>query len=490
MPGYLSAAGIESVIQIIQGAYSDICQLIVLPEQSVEHRTCRALKIAKGGGTRTGVLFVAGAHARELINPDLLVNFAYNLCTAYTNGTGLTFGPKTYDAFTIKLIVEALDVFVFPLINPDGREYVQTVDAWWRKNRDPNPGLPCPGVDINRNYDFLWSSGIGTSSNSCSDIFKGPGAFSEPETRNVRSLLDTFPNIECMIDIHSFSQLILFPWGDDVSQTTDPSMNFRNPAFDGLRGNPGDSVYKEYIEAADQNRFAQVGNRIRDAIRAVRGRVYTVEPSVLLYPTSGTAMDYGYSRHLVDATKRKVFCYTIETATEFQPVFSEALQVMKEVEAGLVEFCDSCLCPVESVSSGTGLEARLDRMRHFRDRVMLAHPSGRRYVRLLTSHTAEILSLAAAHANLRKMATGVLRKLADVVAPARAESRPIPSGLLTSTGDLFKAAGAKASPELKKSLLTLQADLELFKGQTAEGGLKRADAKLTRKKHRAPLGGG
>src|SRR6266540_2938982 len=349
MAGYLSAAGIESVIQIIQGAYSDICQLIVLPEQSVEHRTCRALKIAKGGGTRTGVLFVGGAHARELINPDLLVNFAYNLCTAYTNGTGLTFGPKTYDAFTIKLIVEALDVFVFPLINPDGREYVQTVDAWWRKNRDLNPGLPCAGVDINRNYDFLWSSGIGTSSSSCSDIFKGSAAFSEPETRN--------------------------------------------------------------------------------AISAVRGRLYTVEPSVLLYPTSGTAVDYGYSRHLVDATKRKVFSYTIETATEFQPVFSEALEVMKEVEAGLIEFCNRCLCPVESISSGTGLVARLDRMRQFRDRVMQAHPSGRRYMELFDFHSAEILSLTAADAKLRRMATGVLQKLADVVAPARGESRQIPSGL-------------------------------------------------------------
>ena len=482
MAGYLSAAGIESVIQIIQGAYSDICQLIVLPEQSVEHRTCRALKIAKGGGTRTGVLFVGGAHARELINPDLLVNFAYNLCTAYTNGTGLTFGPKTYDAFTIKLIVEALDVFVFPLINPDGREYVQTVDAWWRKNRDLNPGLPCAGVDINRNYDFLWSSGIGTSSNSCSDIFKGSAAFSEPETRNVRSLLDDFPNIECMIDIHSFSQLILFPWGDDVSQTADPSMNFRNPAFDGLRGNPGDSVYKEYIDAADLNRFVEVGNHMRDAIRAVRGRVYTVEPSVLLYPTSGTAVDYGYSRHLVDATKRKVFSYTIETATEFQPVFSEALEVMKEVEAGLIEFCNRCLCPVESVSSGTGLVARLDRMRKFRDRVMLAHPSGRRYVELFDSHSAELLSLTAADAKLQKMATDVLQELADVVAPARGKSGPIPSSLLKSSGGLFKAAGAKASRELKKTLLTLQTDLKFFKGQTAEGGLTRADAKLTRKK--------
>lgn len=257
-------------------------------------------------------------------------------------------------------------------------------------------------------------------------------------------------------------------------------MNFLNPAFDGLRGNPGDSVYKEYIGASDLHHFVQVGNRMRDAIGAVRGRVYTVEPSVLLYPTSATSVDYAYSRHLVDATKRKVFSYTIETATEFQPVFSEALEVMKEVQAGLIEFCNACLCPVESVSSGTGLVARLGRMRDFRDRVMLAHPSGRRYVDLLGAHTAEIVSLFAADAKLRKMATDVLQKLADVVAPSRGESRRIPAGLLKATGDLFKAVGAKASRELKKTLQTLQADLKFFKGQTAEGGLTRADTKSTR----------
>ena len=80
------------------------------------------------------------------------------------------------------------------------------------------------------------------------------------------------------------------------------------------------------------------------------------------------------------------------------------------------------------------------------------------------------------------MATDVLQELADVVAPARGKSGPVPSSLLKSSGGLVKAAGAKASRELKKTLLTLQTDLEFFKGQTAEGGLTRADAKLTRKK--------
>src|SRR4029434_3013686 len=96
----------------------------------------------------------------------------------------------------------------------------------------------------------LWASGIAPSSNAGADIFKGPGAFSEPETRNVRWMIDTFTNLACMIDIHSYSELVLYPWGDDENQTTNSNQNFQNPAFDGQRGIVG-SGYKEYIPAAD-----------------------------------------------------------------------------------------------------------------------------------------------------------------------------------------------------------------------------------------------
>src|SRR5262249_3951659 len=165
------------------------------------------------------------------------------------------------------------------------------------------------------------------------------GAFSEPETRNVRSLLDSYPNIECMIDVHSFSELVLHPWGDDENQTADPAQNFMNAAYNGLRGTVGDAVYKEDIPQADRDWFVTTGNRVRDAVATVRGRVYTVEQGVLLYPTSGTAHDYAYSRHFVDVTKRRVYAYTLETGQQFQPPYSEALNIITEVSAGLIEFC-------------------------------------------------------------------------------------------------------------------------------------------------------
>ena len=117
-------------------------------------------------------------------------------------------------------------------------------------------------------------------------------------------------------------------------------------------------------------------------------------------------------------------------------------------------------------------------MRQFRDRVMLAQPSGRRYVELLESHTVEIIHLMAADANLRKRAIDVLQKLNDVVVPARGESGKISAALLKAVGDLLKAAGGKASPELKKTLATLQTELKFFEGQTAESGLKMANGKL------------
>ncbi len=487
--GYLSAAGVQSCLQYLATTYPAICQLIVLPETSVEGRTIRAIKIASGTGPdRHGVLFIGGVHAREVVNPDLLLSFALKLCQAYTAGTGLTFGPKTYPASTVQLIVDALDMFILPLVNPDGRVYVQSPagDPMWRKNRNPNPGLPCPGVDLNRNYDFLWTSGIGTSANSCTEIFKGTAAFSEPETRNVRHLLDTYPNITCMADVHSYSELVLHPWGDDDNQTTDPAMNFTNPLFDGLRGTQGDAIYREYIPPADLDWFVSTGNRVRDAIAAVRGHVYTVEQGVLLYPTSGTSKDYPYSRHFVDATKRKIYSYTLETATEFQPLYAEALNVIAEVSAGLVEFCLACLCVVEEAARGTTLARRLDDMREFRDREMLATSAGRRYVALLDESGVEILGLLSRDERLRKELLELLRRVHDVVRSQK-EPRPkvLDAGLIQAVDRALKRLQEAGSPDFRKAVAEVRRDLRHFRGRTARAGLESASRARAKPRPRA-----
>ena len=469
--GYLSSSGIESCLVYLASTYPSLCQLITLPETSAEGRTQRAVKLGKGSASsRQGVLLIGGLHARELVNPDALVSLALKLCQAYTNNTGLSFGGKTYQAGTVKLLLDALDVYIFPLVNPDGRTFVQSPsgDAWWRKNRRPIPGSSCIGVDLNRNFDFLWSSGIGTSSNPCDyQIYKGTSAFSESETRNVKWMLDTY-RIKCMMDVHSYSQLVLYPWGDDNNQPSDPNMNFHNPAYNGLRGTSGDSIYKEYIPSADQSWYVDTGNRIKNAIAEVRGRSYTVEQSIGLYPTTGTSDDYAYSRYFAHPSTRKVRGYTLESRTEFQPAFPEAANVMNEAMAGAMELCVACLCVAEEISHGLHLSDRLDKIRLFRDEIMFAHPAGRKYVNLLNRHTLELIMLSMRDKELRKLAQEALDQVSTVVLSRKTFEPRLISGLQKT----LERFSVKASPALRKSLKELQADLGAFQGRTALEGLE------------------
>ena len=474
--GYLTTASIGWCLQYLASAYPAICKLITLSETSIGGRTIRAVKIAGGNGEdRNGVLLIGGVHAREIVNPDLLVRSAFRLCAAYETGTGLVFGGKSYTPETIQLIVENLDLYILPLVNPDGREYVQspTGDPWWRKNRNPNPGLTCDGVDLNRNYDFLWSSGIGTSSSSCSQTYKGTGPFSEPETRNVRDMLETYPNICCMVDVHSYSELILYPWGDDESQTTDPAMNFANPAYDGLRGTLGDTLYKEYIPASDLDWYVATSNRVRDAIAAVRGRVYTVQASVSLYPTTATSNDYAYSRHSVDAGDRRVLAFAFETGREFQPPFDEGLNIMNEVAAGLVEFCISCLCVAREVVRGTSLASKLGAMREFRNRDLVSTRAGRDYVRLQEEHSAELLNLVRKEPRLREASIELMEPVLEVVL-SRKDEEPLvfKEDVIESSEKLLEYAEEMASPELRRTIKRLRGDLKYFAGRSVMDGLK------------------
>jgi carboxypeptidase T len=195
--------------------------------------------------------------------------------------------------------------------------------AGWRKNRRtaaPN-SVACPGVDLNRNYDFLWdfpvyfnvpASGINDSTDPCDyQLYHGPSAFSEPETQNAKWIFDNFPNVRFFVDLHSFGEDILYSWGDDQDQTSDPNMNFRNAAFDGTRG-VKDDAYKEYIPADDLATALDLANALHDGIQAFRGKNYTVKSAYDLYPTAGTSDDYAYSRHFVDPSKQNIISYTLE----------------------------------------------------------------------------------------------------------------------------------------------------------------------------------
>jgi murein tripeptide amidase MpaA len=353
---YLNITEVESALAAAAaGPYAGFTQLIPLPNTTWEGRTCHAIKIANGGGARRpGVYFLGGVHSREWGSADILINFIEQLEQAYQSRTGLTFGPRSFSAADIAGIVDTLDIIVFPQANPDGRNYSMTADAMWRKNRRtsaPN-SAGCPGVDVNRNYDFLWdyphyfspAAPIVDSTDPCdggnpdNGTYHGPAAFSEPETQNAKWIFDNFGNIGFFMDLHSYGQDILYSWGDDEDQSTDPAMNFLNAAYDGQRGVSGDA-YKEYIPSGDLATSLALAGDFHDAVQAVRGTNYTVKSSFNLYPTAGTSQDYAYSRHFVDPAKSNIISYTLEWGTVFQPPYAEMQNIITEITCGLVAFC-------------------------------------------------------------------------------------------------------------------------------------------------------
>lgn len=355
---YLNVDEVESAIANLAAAYPALTSLVTLPNDSIEGRTCHALRISSGGfGVRDAFVAIGGVHAREWGSCEILVNFATDLLAAYSANAGLQYGGKSFSAQHIQDLMNSIEFVVFPLVNPDGRKFSQDHDAGildgWRKNRNTASSGANPatiGVDINRNYDFLWDfatkmspSAPGASASPSSETFHGTAPFSEPETANVRWLVDAVPRTRWFIDVHSYSQLILYNWGDDQNQSNDPTKNFRNPVWDGQRGQAGDA-YSEYIPADDEAVASSLAHRMRDAITAVRGKTYTAEASFALYPTSGASDDYVYSRHWNNPAKGKTYGFVVEWGTQFHPAWAEMELIVDDITAGLLEFCSAAPC--------------------------------------------------------------------------------------------------------------------------------------------------
>lgn len=309
----MNVGEISSAIQALVKTYG--VNTITLPYKTFNGASQTAAFVGAGTDKSAYRLYLsAGMHARERGGPDNLIYWISDLLAASKAGTGLTYGRKTYTNAQVKSVLAAGIVF-FPLVNPDGVTYDQSTGSLWRKNRNTKSGSSgsSVGVDLNRNFDFLWNfrkyfdpNESPASSSPSSEAFYGTAPFSEPETKNHVSIYDSFPKIRWFMDIHSAAGTILYSWGDDESQSTDPNMNFLNPAYDGKRGPVGDSVYKEYIPAQDNTNIKNVAGKTVAAMAAVGGRKYVSQPAVGLYPTSGASDDYATSRFWAKSGANKV----------------------------------------------------------------------------------------------------------------------------------------------------------------------------------------
>lgn len=346
IPSIMNVNEINSAINALAKVYG--ASVMTLPSKTFNGASSLLGYVGAGTDKSKYHLYMsAGVHARERGGPDNLIYWISDLLAAKKAGTGLTYGKKTYTNAQVNSVLDAGIVF-FPLVNPDGVAYDQSTGSLWRKNRNTKSGTgSSAGVDINRNFDFLWNfkkyfapGEAPASTSPSSEVFAGTAAASEPETKNHVSVYSQFPKIRWFMDIHSAVGDLLYSWGDDEDQTTTSTMNFMNSAHDGKRGPVGDTLYKEYIPAQDLTNIKNVASKTVAAMKAVGGRQYNSQQAVGLYATSGATDDYAYSRFWQVPGANKVYSYTLEFAPSgnFYPTLPEFNTNILDTGAGFMDW--------------------------------------------------------------------------------------------------------------------------------------------------------
>lgn len=226
--------------------------------RSIEGRDIAAVRLGNPSGANKTVLITGGVHAREWISPAALL------------GAFLKIASST-DPSLLQLF-QKVRLLVVPLVNPDGYDFSLQTNRMWRKNRRDNDKGNCKGVDLNRNFGAHYGA-ADASTSSCSETFRGSGAFSEPESSAIRDLVNSEKSkgmdFVGFIDFHSYGGLILYPpgWGN------------RSPA----------------VPTKTEQELVDLAGLISRRIKQVSGYDYKPESAQQLYPVGGSADDWMYT---------------------------------------------------------------------------------------------------------------------------------------------------------------------------------------------------
>jgi hypothetical protein len=276
-----------------------------------EGRTLWVVKISDNVGTdedEPEVLFTHHQHAREHLTVEQGLYTLKMLTDEYGVDSRIT---NIVDSREIWLVFDA---------NPDGGEFDIATGSYasWRKNRQPNAGTSAIGTDLNRNWGYRWGCCGGSSGTASSTTYRGPAAFSAPETQVLRDFVDSrviggVQQIKTHIDFHTYGELVMWPYGYTGTDV------------------PADMTQD------DHDVFVAIGQ----AMAASNG--YTPQQLYDLYVTDGTINDWLYGVH-------RVFTYTFEMyPVSSSPGFYPADEVIPTETArnreAILYFLEKSACP-------------------------------------------------------------------------------------------------------------------------------------------------
>ena len=198
---------------------------------SLENRPIHFVRISNDPNTdqdKPEVLYSAVHHAREPASMSQLIFYMWWLLDNYGIDPEATY------------LVDHREQYFVPCLNPDGYVYNQNTDpgggGMWRKNRRDN-GDGTFGVDLNRNYGWLWGlDDLGSSPNGGSETYRGAEPFSEPETQAMRDFCNAHA-FRAALNYHAFGDMVIHPWGTQQELLTPDSATFTAHAARMTRNN-------------------------------------------------------------------------------------------------------------------------------------------------------------------------------------------------------------------------------------------------------------
>jgi carboxypeptidase T len=262
--------------------------------------------------TEPEVLITGLTHAREHLTVEQSLAIIHWLVNGYGNVQRITD------------IVNSTELWIVPMLNPDGGEYDIHGGHYhsWRKNRQPTPGSPAIGTDINRNFGYRWGCCGGSSSNPYAITYRGPSPFSTPEATAERDfvnsrVIDEKQQIKLAVSFHSFGEEILFPYGYTTTRL------------------PSDMVPN------DRKAMKALATGI-----GARNGYHPMQESHL-YITDGTFLDWDYGH-------AGVLTFTIELAPRttseggFYPAGSRVASMTAHNKNALLWFIEQAQCPYDA----------------------------------------------------------------------------------------------------------------------------------------------
>jgi len=258
-----------------------------------------AIRITSGNPNKA-IVYHGGQHSNEWVGVAVVSYILYELLDGYGRDPVVT------------NLVNEIEWTIIPVLNVDGYRYTWTTNSGWRKNRQPNAGSTCIGIDNNRNWPYRWNNG-GSSSEPCSNNYHGPTPFFSPEPmrvyNHIQSLQAAGKQVLSYIDYHCCGLMWMNPWGYTCNAVPQD-----------------DRVQKE------------AGQIAVDAVRAVHGLSYDMgNICTVIYQASGSSADSTYG----DLNVTWSYALELRGNSQFNP--SLIIPNGEEIWAGVKSYVSSIL---------------------------------------------------------------------------------------------------------------------------------------------------